>query len=227
MMRDEAEAEDVAQETFLKAFRALATFRFEARFSTWLERIALNEGRMRLRHLRSHKHEPLNEDESDSEEHIPLLLSDWREIPSEALEQSADWAPADIRDGKFYVRAELNGKKLDSVLYDTGTSPDDLSVDLDVWKEASGKAGPKEASTRIHAQSWGEQIEVNGTRATGDLLIGRHRFHNPRLTTVPSRPTSYRDSYFGAQGALGNALFLDSIVILDLWAHPRFGIISP
>lgn len=87
MMRDEAEAEDVAQETFLKAFRALATFRFEARFSTWLERIALNEGRMRLRHLRSHKHEPLNEDESDSEEHIPLLLSDWREIPSEALER--------------------------------------------------------------------------------------------------------------------------------------------
>lgn len=143
------------------------------------------------------------------------------------LEQSADWAPADIRDGKCYVRAELNGKKLDSVLYDTGTSPDDLSVDLDVWKEASGKASPKEASTRIHAQSWGEQIEVIGTRATGDLLIGKHRFHNPRLTTVPSRPTSYRDSYFGAQGALGNALFLDSIVILDLWAHPRFGIISP
>lgn len=71
----------------MKAFRALPSFRFESRFSTWLERIAINEGRMRLRRRRSHRHEPLNEDESESEEYVPLLLSDWREIPSESLER--------------------------------------------------------------------------------------------------------------------------------------------
>jgi len=42
-----ADAEDVLQETFLKAWRAIDRFRGEARFSTWLYRIALNEARRR------------------------------------------------------------------------------------------------------------------------------------------------------------------------------------
>jgi RNA polymerase sigma-70 factor (ECF subfamily) len=44
-----AEAEDVAQETFLAAYRALPTFRGESLFSTWLYRIAVNKCRDRLR----------------------------------------------------------------------------------------------------------------------------------------------------------------------------------
>jgi RNA polymerase sigma-70 factor (ECF subfamily) len=43
-----ADAEDVVQETFVKAWRALPGFRGEARFSTWLYRIAMNEGNRRL-----------------------------------------------------------------------------------------------------------------------------------------------------------------------------------
>jgi len=39
---DAALADDLAQEAFLLAWRRLATFRFEARFSTWLYRIAFN-----------------------------------------------------------------------------------------------------------------------------------------------------------------------------------------
>ena len=42
-----AEAEDVLQETLLKAWRAIASFRGDARFSTWLYRIAVNESRRR------------------------------------------------------------------------------------------------------------------------------------------------------------------------------------
>ncbi len=45
LLRNEADAEDVAQEAFLKAFRNLATFRGEAKFGTWLISIALNESR--------------------------------------------------------------------------------------------------------------------------------------------------------------------------------------
>jgi RNA polymerase sigma-70 factor (ECF subfamily) len=41
------DAEDVLQETLLKAWRAIDRFRGEARFSTWLYRIALNEARRR------------------------------------------------------------------------------------------------------------------------------------------------------------------------------------
>ncbi len=48
-MKNEADAEDVAQEAFLKAFHHLSSFRAEAKFSTWLVGIALNEARSRLR----------------------------------------------------------------------------------------------------------------------------------------------------------------------------------
>ncbi len=46
------EARDVAQEAFLKAYRALGSFKQEARFSSWLYQIALNLGRDRLRRRR-------------------------------------------------------------------------------------------------------------------------------------------------------------------------------
>jgi RNA polymerase sigma-70 factor (ECF subfamily) len=51
IVRDDAEAEDVVQETYVRAFSVLGTFRGEARFSTWLTRIAVNEaiGRARRR----------------------------------------------------------------------------------------------------------------------------------------------------------------------------------
>ncbi|WP_028104089.1 sigma-70 family RNA polymerase sigma factor [Pseudoduganella violaceinigra] len=45
LLRDQAEAEDVVQETFLRAYRALPRFRGEAAFFTWLYRIALNGAR--------------------------------------------------------------------------------------------------------------------------------------------------------------------------------------
>lgn len=45
MVRDPAEVEDVTQETFIKAYRALAQFRGESAFYTWLYRIAINTAR--------------------------------------------------------------------------------------------------------------------------------------------------------------------------------------
>src|SRR5580658_10845373 len=52
-LRNPQEAEDVTQETFLKALRNLHAYRAEARFSTWLVSIALNEARNRLRGRRA------------------------------------------------------------------------------------------------------------------------------------------------------------------------------
>jgi RNA polymerase sigma-70 factor (ECF subfamily) len=52
VLGDDAEAEDVVQDAYLRAFQHLSEFRGEARLSTWLTRIALNEalGRRRRRH---------------------------------------------------------------------------------------------------------------------------------------------------------------------------------
>ncbi len=52
VLGSEEEARDVAQEAFLKAYRALAGFKKEARFSSWLYQIAINLCRDRLRRRR-------------------------------------------------------------------------------------------------------------------------------------------------------------------------------
>ncbi len=52
IMGSEEEARDLCQETFLKAYRALGTFKGEARFSSWLYQIALNLCRDRMRRKR-------------------------------------------------------------------------------------------------------------------------------------------------------------------------------
>lgn len=49
ILSDDTEAEDVMQEAYVRAFRELASFRGEARFSTWLTRIACHEALARAR----------------------------------------------------------------------------------------------------------------------------------------------------------------------------------
>lgn len=49
ILRDDAEAEDAVQEAYLRAYRALGTFRGESKLSTWLVRITANEALMRRR----------------------------------------------------------------------------------------------------------------------------------------------------------------------------------
>ncbi len=51
MLGNSAEAEDIAQETFVKCFRAIGTFRGESRLGTWLYRIAVNLCKNRLKYL--------------------------------------------------------------------------------------------------------------------------------------------------------------------------------
>lgn len=52
ILADDAEAEDVMQEAYVRAFRELAAFRGEARFSTWLTRIACHEALARAKKRR-------------------------------------------------------------------------------------------------------------------------------------------------------------------------------
>jgi RNA polymerase sigma-70 factor, ECF subfamily len=86
MLQNEADAEDAAQEAFLKAFRNLRKFRGEAKFSTWLISITLNEARSRLRQKKTAKTDSLDELNGGGQA-LPALLRDWREIPSEVVER--------------------------------------------------------------------------------------------------------------------------------------------
>jgi len=86
-VKNEADAEDVAQETFLKAFHHLASVRSEAKFSTWLVGIALNEARSRLRRAASVRMASIDNTSQEGGRIPPAILRDWREVPSEALER--------------------------------------------------------------------------------------------------------------------------------------------
>jgi RNA polymerase sigma-70 factor (ECF subfamily) len=87
-VRNEADAKEVAQEAFLKAFCKLATFRGEARFGTWLISITLNEARSLIRRNRIASTESLDTILAEDGHLSPTLLRDWKEIPSEVLERS-------------------------------------------------------------------------------------------------------------------------------------------
>jgi RNA polymerase sigma-70 factor, ECF subfamily len=86
-MKNESDAEDVAQEAFLNAFRNLGLFRGQAKFSTWLISITLNEARGRLRRQSQARTESLDQTPEEGGYVSPALLRDWREVPSEALER--------------------------------------------------------------------------------------------------------------------------------------------
>ncbi len=88
MLRNEADAEDAAQEAVMKAYKALKGFRAEAKFSTWLMTIAGNEARSRLRRQKIVGMESLEEQTEEMEGDVtPAILKDWRPVPSEVLER--------------------------------------------------------------------------------------------------------------------------------------------
>jgi RNA polymerase sigma-70 factor (ECF subfamily) len=104
ILRNEADAEDAAQEAMLKAFANLRQFRGEARFSTWLIQIAVNEARMRRRKDHADLIEAIGEREDAEGVYTPREFADWHEVPSEALERR------EVRDLLLAALAALGSK---------------------------------------------------------------------------------------------------------------------
>lgn len=86
VLANDADAEEAAQEAFLKAYSRLDQFRGECKFSTWLVQITINEARMKRRKDRRALYDSIDEGYQDeSGDYFPIDYADWREIPSEAL----------------------------------------------------------------------------------------------------------------------------------------------
>lgn len=86
ILRNEGDAEDVAQDAVLKAFLNLKQFRRESSFKTWVVQIVINEALARRRRDSRRGEESLDSPgDDDGPEYIPRDVADWREIPSEAL----------------------------------------------------------------------------------------------------------------------------------------------
>lgn len=84
MLNDEQDAEDVLQETFIKAYQALPAFEGRSSLKTWLFRIATNEALMLLRKRKPHQ--PVWEiDRNDEAVEEPKEIVDWCCIPEPEL----------------------------------------------------------------------------------------------------------------------------------------------
>lgn len=76
------DAEDVLQESFLKAYTNLGRFQGNSRFYTWLVRIAVNEALMKLRKRRSDRSVSLDEPiTTDDNQVMPREIEDWDDDP--------------------------------------------------------------------------------------------------------------------------------------------------
>ncbi|HUN90809.1 MAG TPA: RNA polymerase sigma factor RpoE [Burkholderiaceae bacterium] len=121
LIRDAGEVEDVAQEAFVRAYRALPGFRGESAFYTWLYRIAINTAK---NHLVAAGRRPATVDtESDSAERYDgaeslrdvatpdaLLLS--KEV-GEAVNRAIDRLPEDLR--RAIVLREIDGLSYEEI----------------------------------------------------------------------------------------------------------------
>jgi RNA polymerase sigma-70 factor (ECF subfamily) len=82
---DAALADDLAQETFIRAWRRMETYRKESRFSTWLFGIAVNEFRGRARRVRRLREEQLDEGSAVAEPAVEPVSPGLRLDLNEAL----------------------------------------------------------------------------------------------------------------------------------------------
>jgi RNA polymerase sigma-70 factor (ECF subfamily) len=87
-LQNAADAEEAAQETFLKAFAHPGRFRQEAKFSTWLIQIAVNVARSKRRKDRKSLYESTDAGTDEEGDHSPRDFADWRETPIEALQRT-------------------------------------------------------------------------------------------------------------------------------------------
>jgi len=85
MMENEQDAEDVLQETFLKAYKGLKSFDGRSKVSSWLYRIAVNESLMILRKKRQQVFSIDEASDPLDESAEPLQIADWCCLPEEEL----------------------------------------------------------------------------------------------------------------------------------------------
>ncbi|MFZ1802663.1 MAG: sigma-70 family RNA polymerase sigma factor [Nitrospira sp.] len=130
MVGNRAEAEDLAQESFLAAFKALSTFRADSKFSTWLYRIASNKCKDWLRAKRpgmGQQDVDIDEvlDSHVAEEQTPERLLSQQQVALE-LEQAIQRLPPLYREA--FVLKHVEGLSYEEMAEILGVNGDTLKM---------------------------------------------------------------------------------------------------
>lgn len=130
MLRNTEEAEELAQDTFVKAFQSIQSYRGSARFSTWLYRITYNSA---ITMLRKKKMQLLSLDEqrlSDDDEiklHQQLTEIDKEELAA-SLKKAMDSLPED--DQALVTLYYYEDQSVDEISHITGLSASNVKVKI-------------------------------------------------------------------------------------------------
>jgi RNA polymerase sigma-70 factor (ECF subfamily) len=149
---DDDLAQDYAQEAWIRAIRALPTFRGDARFSTWLHRIAVNAALQSLRKAdaKSKRETPVSEDVPVAPEHADSLLQ-------KRLQHALDQLPEGMRevlilhDVEGYTHEEIG----DVLGVTSGTSKSQLfKARAKMRSLLSGLSGAAQEPHERKAEAW-------------------------------------------------------------------------
>lgn len=168
MLRQEQDAEDVTQQTFLSALENLAGFRGDASFSTWLLRIATHAALKVIRKRKGLKTISLDEatDESGRSDSVPHpeFIADWRQSPEQLVRKN------EIQRLLDKALAGLDEKhRLVFLLRDV----EGMSV-----KETAEALGISEANAKVRLLRARLQLREQLTRTLGDPAKRLIRSHN-------------------------------------------------
>ena len=137
ILGDEQDAEDVLQETYLKALRSLPTFEGRSSLMTWLYRIAVNEALMAVRRRKPQAlsvEEPDPDDEAESQE---MEIVDFCCLPEgellsaearRALDQAVQHLPASLR--VVFVMRDMEGLSIQDTAEALGLSENNVKTRL-------------------------------------------------------------------------------------------------
>jgi len=131
LMNDEAEAEDVVQETFLSAFKAIDRFDGRSTLGTWLYRIAHNAALMRLRAGRPDTISVEETDDAGDGAALPRQLFDWCCLPEQDFDTAEARAELEraIRDLPQGLRAVFLLRQMEGLSTEATAAALELSPD--------------------------------------------------------------------------------------------------
>ena len=180
ILRDDAEAEDAVQQSYVNAFTHLQSFRGEAQFSTWLTRIAINEARGRLRSRRPTAGlEALEHQSGDSAEIIQFPLVRATPDPEvemsrtemrAALEAAVDTLPAGFR--AVFVLRDIEGLSIEDTAEQLAIKPETVKT-----RPHRARKLMREAIANQLSGTFGTLFPFDGARCVhmADRVIGQLR----------------------------------------------------
>jgi RNA polymerase sigma-70 factor, ECF subfamily len=154
LVRDNGEAEDIVQESYVRAFTHLDGFRGDSTLATWLSRIVINEALGRLRKTRRAERFVATDDPRQQAEIIPFPLNASTDDPERAMaqrqilklvEEATDSLPDAYR--TVFVARVIEGMSIEETASLLGLRPETVKTRLHrarslVRKELDAQIGP-------------------------------------------------------------------------------------